>query len=165
MVDRFCQPFSSNTSRNKGVLHALATCASGRFADNLCARRPPTDTHITCVAIPDSRCLGLRKLEVPEPRHGQVLGRLKNLTKTSLGCRAPQSVALMQCSKRSSRGSQRSVKTRHDDEGSTPRAARLGLGLSWFASPKRPPARSGHTSGAATSTPSTRPEPRRCAHC
>ena len=29
MVDRFCQPFSSNTSRNKGVLHALATCASG----------------------------------------------------------------------------------------------------------------------------------------
>ena len=24
MVDRFCQPFSSNTSRNKGVLHVLA---------------------------------------------------------------------------------------------------------------------------------------------
>ena len=40
MVDRFCQPFSSNTSRNKGVLHALVACASGRFVDNLCARRP-----------------------------------------------------------------------------------------------------------------------------
>ena len=68
-------------SRNKGVLHALKTCASGRFADNLCARRPPTDTHITCVAIPDTRCLGLRKLEVPEPRHGQVLGQIEKSDK------------------------------------------------------------------------------------
>ena len=40
MVDRFWQPFSSNTSRNKGVLQALVTCASGRFVDNLCARQP-----------------------------------------------------------------------------------------------------------------------------
>ena len=40
IVDRFCQPFSSNTSKNKGVSHALATCVSGRFVDNLCARRP-----------------------------------------------------------------------------------------------------------------------------
>ena len=40
MVDRFCQPFSSNTSRNKGVSQALVTCASGQFVDNLCARRP-----------------------------------------------------------------------------------------------------------------------------
>ena len=87
MVDRFCQPFSSNTSRNKGVLHALITCASGRFADNLCARRPPTDTHITCVAIPDSRCLRLRKLEVPEPepRHGQVLGQIEKSDKNIAG--------------------------------------------------------------------------------
>ena len=36
----FVNRFFSNTSRNKGVLHALVTCAAGRFVDNLCARRP-----------------------------------------------------------------------------------------------------------------------------
>ena len=106
-------------------MHALKICASGRFADNLCARRPPTDTHITSVAIPDTRCLGLRKLEVPEPR---CWGRLKNLTKTSLRCRAPSSVAVMQCSKRSSRGGQRSV-TMTRDQHLEPRISAWGFEL------------------------------------
>ena len=45
MVDRFCQPFSS---KNKGVLHALVTCASERFVDNLCARRPREELSRAC---------------------------------------------------------------------------------------------------------------------
>ena len=40
LVDRFCQPISSNTSRNEGVLHTLVACTSGQFVDNLCAERP-----------------------------------------------------------------------------------------------------------------------------
>ena len=40
LVDHFCQPVSSNTSRNEGVLHTLVACASGQFVDNLCAKRP-----------------------------------------------------------------------------------------------------------------------------
>ena len=39
LVDHFCQPISSNTSRNEGVLHTLVACASGQFVDNLCAKR------------------------------------------------------------------------------------------------------------------------------
>ena len=51
MVDRFCQPFSGNTSRNKGVLHALVTCASGRFVDNLCAKRPRRGLFVAPIPI------------------------------------------------------------------------------------------------------------------
>ena len=39
MVDRFCQPFSSNTSRNKGVLHVLGANCPKAQVDNLCAKR------------------------------------------------------------------------------------------------------------------------------
>ena len=40
MVDRFCQPFSSNTSGNKGVLHRLGANCFWAQVDNFCAKRP-----------------------------------------------------------------------------------------------------------------------------
>ena len=45
MVDRFCQPFSSNASRNKSVLHVLGANCPKAQVDNLCPKRPRQSIH------------------------------------------------------------------------------------------------------------------------